>query len=100
MVTNCPTCQLPDGFHQAGRDSKAEHAHDAARAAVPRELLKPYQWQRVDRPRPGEMPVGLCSERGDHVPHVHESLTLGRFWCTADQLTREPGRSERKRLAT
>jgi hypothetical protein len=46
--TNCPTCGLPDGFHSGGAGSPAELAHKAARAAVPRHLLKSYQWQRQD----------------------------------------------------
>jgi len=47
----------------------------------------------------GEEPDGLCGERGDHHPHLYDSETLGRFWCTADQSHREPYRSERRRQA-
>jgi hypothetical protein len=47
----------------------------------------------------GEEPDGLCPDRTDHAPHLHDSPTLGRFWCTADQSQREPGRSERRRHA-
>lgn len=42
----------------------------------------------------GTLPSGLCGDRGQHVPHEHDSPTLGTFWCTADQREREPGRSE------
>lgn len=45
----------------------------------------------------GEEPDGLCGNRDDHRPHLHDSPTLGRFWCTADQDQREPHRSERRR---
>jgi hypothetical protein len=45
----------------------------------------------------GLEPDGLCGNRDEHVPHLHDSETLGRFWCTADQSHREPGRSERAR---
>lgn len=45
----------------------------------------------------GEEPDGLCGDREDHRPHLHDSATLGRFWCTADQDQREPYRSERRR---
>lgn len=45
----------------------------------------------------GEEPDGLCGNRDDHRPHLHDSPTLGRFWCTADQNRREPYRSERRR---
>lgn len=45
----------------------------------------------------GEEPDGLCGNRDDHWPHLHDSPTLGRFWCTADQDRREPYRSERRR---
>lgn len=49
------------------------------------------------RYRAGAVPGGLCANREDHAPHVHDSATLGTFWCTADQSQREPGRSERRR---
>lgn len=47
----------------------------------------------------GEEPDGLCGDRSEHRAHLHESPTLGRFWCTADQSQREPWRSERRRAA-
>lgn len=45
----------------------------------------------------GEEPDGLCADKADHAPHLHDSPTLGRFWCTADQRMREPYRSEQRR---
>lgn len=45
----------------------------------------------------GEEPDGLCGDRGEHRAHLHDSPSLGRFWCTADQTDREPYRSERRR---
>lgn len=45
----------------------------------------------------GNEPDGLCADRGPHKPHLEDSPTLGRFWCTADQSQREPGRSESRR---
>lgn len=45
----------------------------------------------------GEEPDGLCANRQEHQPHLHDSASLGRFWCTADQSQREPFRSERRR---
>lgn len=47
----------------------------------------------------GNEPDGLCADRGEHRAHLHDSETLGRFWCTADQSQREPWRSERRRAA-
>jgi len=44
----------------------------------------------------GYEPDGLCGDRGEHPAHLHESATLGRFWCTARQADREPGRSQRR----
>lgn len=41
-------------------------------------------------------PEGLCGNRAEHPAHLHDSPSLGRFWCTADQSQREPGRSERR----
>jgi hypothetical protein len=46
----------------------------------------------------GDEPDGLCEDRTEHRPHLHDSETLGRFWCTADQSRREPYRSERRRM--
>lgn len=43
------------------------------------------------------LPEGLCGNREDHEPHVHESATLGRFWCSADQSKRLPYAAERRR---
>lgn len=45
----------------------------------------------------GMEPDGLCGDRGEHRAHLHDSATLGRFWCTADQSQREPYRSEQRR---
>lgn len=45
----------------------------------------------------GAEPDGLCGDRAEHRAHLHESDSLGTFWCTADQDQREPGRSERAR---
>jgi hypothetical protein len=47
----------------------------------------------------GAEPDGLCPNREDHPAHLHNSPTLGEFWCTADQTQREPFRSERLRAA-
>lgn len=46
---------------------------------------------------PAPLPHGLCANRSEHAVHVHDSDTLGRFWCMADQGEREPYRSERSR---
>jgi hypothetical protein len=43
---------------------------------------------------------GLCSERDRHEGHVHESATLGVFFCTGDPDDREPMRSERRRQSS
>lgn len=50
-----------------------------------------------DKVNPEGLKQGLCGNRGDHEPHVHESSTLGRFWCHADQTKREPHYSEHRR---
>ena len=41
-------------------------------------------------------PEGLCGDRTEHTAHLHESPSLGRFWCTANESEREPGRSQRR----
>lgn len=43
----------------------------------------------------GNLLDGLCGERDDHLPHVHDSGSLGRFWCRADQMRRLPAAAER-----
>jgi hypothetical protein len=48
---------------------------------------------------PEREPDGLCADRSEHPAHLHESSSLGIFWCTADQAAREPWRSERRRAA-
>lgn len=42
------------------------------------------------------LPEGLCGNREDHGPHVHNSTSLGRFWCHADQARRLPFAMERR----
>lgn len=42
------------------------------------------------------LPRGLCGDRFDHAPHLHDSAGLGRFWCEADQSKRLPFAMERK----
>lgn len=60
-----------------------------ARMASPMELLSPC-FRSV---------VGLCRDRSVHPPHVHQSESLGTFWCHANQELREPYASERRRLS-
>lgn len=43
-----------------------------------------------------EFPRGLCGNRDDHAPHLHDSAGLGRFWCDADQSKRLPFAMERQ----
>lgn len=43
------------------------------------------------------LPEGLCGDRSNHEPHEHDSPTLGRFWCSADQSKRLPYAAERRR---
>jgi hypothetical protein len=38
-------------------------------------------------------PEGLCADRTEHTPHLHESPSLGRFWCVARESEREPWRA-------
>jgi hypothetical protein len=45
------------------------------------------------------LPQGLCDNKNNHDPHPHDSSSLGRFWCHADQKKREPYRSEVERVA-
>jgi hypothetical protein len=33
----------------------------------------------------GEEPDGLCADRSEHRAHLHDSRTLGSFWCTAQR---------------
>jgi hypothetical protein len=46
--------------------------------------------------RQSSLPKGLCADRAEHPGHLHESSSLGRFWCTGDPADREPGRSQRR----
>lgn len=41
-------------------------------------------------------PVGLCGNRDDHAPHLHDSTSFGRMWCEADQTKRLPFAMERR----
>jgi hypothetical protein len=43
-----------------------------------------------------ELVIGLCGDRSDHEPHVHDSTSLGRFFCHADQTKRLPYAMERR----
>lgn len=40
---------------------------------------------------------GLCGNKEDHIPHLHQSKTLGTFWCHADQSQRLPYAAEMRR---
>lgn len=42
-------------------------------------------------------PRGLCASREDHEPHIHDSGSLGVFWCHADQSKRVPFAAEKRR---
>ncbi len=53
-------------------------------------------WAMLNEVGTGREPDGLCGDRGEHRAHLHDSASLGRFWCTADQAQREPGRSQRR----
>lgn len=85
-----------NGFHLTG-------PHEETQRRIPRELLKESGWQRGarreidDKRAQRSLPHGLCGNRDDHEPHVHESATLGTFWCTADQTTRLPFAAEARR---
>ena len=39
------------------------------------------------------LPQGLCSDRRNHLPHTHSTVSLGWFWCSADHEQHEPYRS-------
>lgn len=43
-----------------------------------------------------DLPNGLCGDRNDYEPHVHDSTSLGTFWCTADQTDRLPWSREKE----
>jgi hypothetical protein len=45
---------------------------------------------------PAGLPVGLCGDREDHLPHTHRSASLGGLWCSADQDSRLPWAAERR----
>lgn len=46
---------------------------------------------------PTSLVRGLCSDNTEHLPHVHRSISLGDFWCSADQDSRLPWAADRKR---
>lgn len=48
-------------------------------------------------PRLANLPTGLCPDKGDHNPHMYDSISLGTFLCTADQATRLPWAAESRR---
>lgn len=52
---------------------------------------------RVAEGQPEFVPEGLCANKDDHEPHEHESPTLGKLWCTADQKSRLPFAAENRR---
>lgn len=33
---------------------------------------------------PVQLTDGLCGDRSEHPGHLHDSVTLGRLWCTGD----------------
>jgi len=43
------------------------------------------------------LPQGICANKDNHSPHLHNSDTLGVFWCHADQARRLPFAAERRR---
>lgn len=45
----------------------------------------------------GPFREGLCGNKFDHEPHMHQSWSLGVFWCHADQTRRLPFAAELKR---
>ncbi|MFF1880240.1 hypothetical protein ACFVVC_02060 [Pseudarthrobacter sp. NPDC058196] len=48
---------------------------------------------------PSGLPVGLCGDREDHLPHAHRSTSLGLLWCSADHESRLPWAAERQQNA-
>jgi hypothetical protein len=54
-------------------------------------------WAALEAPRGVGMPQGLCGNREEHRPHRHDSVSLGAFWCTADESQRLPFAAERRR---
>lgn len=56
----------------------------------------PQFWALIDSGPESVYPHGLCGNRQDHEPHVHDSPSLGTFWCHADQAKRLPFAMERK----
>lgn len=53
---------------------------------------------RIAEGQPEFVPDGLCANKDDHEPHEHESPTLGKFWCTANQTSRLPYAAEVRRI--
>lgn len=52
----------------------------------------------MQHPVPGKPLVeGLCGNKEGHQPHIHDSKSLGMFWCHADQSRRLPYAAERRR---
>lgn len=39
---------------------------------------------------------GLCGNKTDHEPHLHQSNSLGIFWCHANQTRRLPFALEKR----
>lgn len=53
-------------------------------------------WPKRDDVGTGHEPDGLCADRSDHPAHLVTAGSLSPYWCTANQATREPYRSQRR----
>lgn len=69
-------------------------AHEHAKRVVQDSM--PLLFRAIERLVAAEIrpsfavPVGLCGNKEDHDPHIHESRSLGTYFCHADQSRRLP----------
>ena len=76
-------CAEPTGHNGSHRDAEGREWFNLS------EVIRDAQAEET-------LPHGLCANREDHVEHVHESASLGTFWCHADQAKRLPFAMGRK----
>lgn len=86
----CDVYERDKGTERAGTTHDICFWSGAARAIV----LDHAEKLKVEEP---ESILGLCGNREEHNPHVHQSASLGVFYCHADQSKRLPFAAEKRR---
>jgi hypothetical protein len=82
-----------DGMIDTVKDIRREKREGPERERKIREAMEGL----AAVPRGAGMVQGLCGNREEHEPHRRDSVSLGVFWCTADESQRLPFAAERRR---